>query len=455
MSCRLPRHSRLLQLTLLVALGLFLSAAPAAYANNCTWNLLTSGNWSSAASWSGCGGGYPGQSGPDTANITGLSLSITVTVDVPVPSPVNLQVSLLLLPVTIDIGAGRSLTLGAGSSASNTNINVNGGTLGVASGATISSFGANVTLNSGTIDDRGSLTMAAGSPFTFNGGALSGPGTLGILSGGTANFAGNPLAINSGLSFNNAGTLNLTSDNLITTDNISNPGITNSGTLRKTGGTGFSQINCRVDNSGTVNANALEIYLAGGGTHTGTFTGSIVAFNGAHTLNPGATVNGLGSMYLKGGTLLSNMPSLTLPPIHHFDGTLQTAGSITANAGYIWDTGIIDGLGAPSPSLTTTSTGSMTIQGVGSTLITNNMVLTGTSSTITYVGQNLPLTLANGGSINLGISSTFDVQDASGRGIATSSGGSITIGTFSTMVKSGAGTSRIDPPVRPPAPVST
>src|ERR1700694_4621485 len=119
MRCVLHRHGPLVQLTLLVALGLFMSGAPSAYANNCTWNLLTSGNWSAPGSWTGCGVGYPGQFGPDTANITGLSLSITVTVDVPVPSPVNLQVSLLLLPVTIDIGSGRSLTLDALSSASN------------------------------------------------------------------------------------------------------------------------------------------------------------------------------------------------------------------------------------------------------------------------------------------------------------------------------------------------
>src|SRR5438067_9122424 len=205
-----PRPRRLLQVTLLVALAL--SGAPAAYADNCTWNVLAvlGGNWSSNFNCVGPNGSaYPGEKGADTATIAGLNLGATVTVDKALGFPVNLQLSGLLLTPQLSIPSGNKLILDNGSTAPSSATVTVGGTLAVPTGVTIGAFPGNITLSGGTIDDTGSLTLASGASLTLNGGTLQGAGTFGIASGANANFAGNPLAINIGLTFVNPGTLSL------------------------------------------------------------------------------------------------------------------------------------------------------------------------------------------------------------------------------------------------------
>jgi uncharacterized repeat protein (TIGR01451 family) len=444
------RRGRRLQVAVFVVLSLFLAGARAAFAGNtCTWTGLGGANWSASANWLTCGGTYPGAGTGDRANVAVLA---TINVDV-MTQPVILDGTLSPGLIDITIPGSGALFLASGSAAilGRMDITITGGTLGVGSGASITNLSANVTLNSGTINSLGTLTLSSGTTFAFNSGTLQGAGTFGVASGATANFAGSgAMAINTGLNFTNAGNLNLSSDTTITSDNVSNPGISNSGTMTKTGGSVVSQINCRVDNTGTVNVGAFKIYLAGGGTHTGSFTGAgTIAFNGSHQLNSTANVSGVGAVHIAGGTLFSNIASLTLPATHQFAGTLSTNGAITINALYIWDTGTLDGLGAPSPSLTVTSFGGMNITGsAGGTAVTNGLALTANGSAINFQSTVTgPLALNNGGSIVLIAGSNFNIQNSNGIGITTNGVGSSQIqNTGSTVTKSTGGITQIDAP---------
>jgi uncharacterized repeat protein (TIGR01451 family) len=430
------RLSRLLRVTFLA--GLWLGLSQAASASTCNWALLGSGNWSTSTNWS-CGH-YPGQTGPDIANITGLSLSATITIDVAVPQPVNVQTALLLLPVNITIPSGSSLILDTGTATANTTFNV-GGTLGVASGVTINGLVADVNLNGGTINALGTLTLASGRTFTFNSGTITGGGSFGTLSGAIANFAGSgAMSISGGTTFSNAGTLNLLNDTTVST--VGGGSITNTGTLAKTGGAGgaaFSQIDCTVNNSGTVNVGAFKIYLAGGGTHTGAFTGAgTIAFNGAHQLNGTATINGVGQMHLVGGTLTSTVATLTLPVTLHSDGALITNAAMQTGGIYTWDGGTISGDGvAPAPSLTVTSFGAMNISGATNTLhLANNISLTN-QFTVNFNSANT-LGVITGAQINNTNLGTFNFQGTN-LGIANGGGG-VQFLNSGSVVKTGAGT---------------
>jgi uncharacterized repeat protein (TIGR01451 family) len=176
--------------TLLVALALF--GAPTAHADTCTWKLLSllGGPWSTNFNCSGPNGSaYPGQKGPDTASIGLLQLLGNVRVDVNVPFKVALTFD-PLLPVGLDIPAGGALILDSGSSSNSTSnqINISGGTLSVASGATISNYKASITLNSGAFNVPGNLSL--------NNGYSQGGGTLTLVSPG--NFGATSIAISGG-----------------------------------------------------------------------------------------------------------------------------------------------------------------------------------------------------------------------------------------------------------------
>src|SRR6266849_9968381 len=112
-------RKRSVQGTVFLVLMLF-SSASVARADTCTWNILAilGGNWSSNFSCIGPNGStYPGEKGPDTANISGLNLGATITINASLASPVNLQLNPLLLSPNLNIPAGNKLILATGSSA--------------------------------------------------------------------------------------------------------------------------------------------------------------------------------------------------------------------------------------------------------------------------------------------------------------------------------------------------
>src|SRR5207249_369846 len=122
--------------------------------------------------WSGCGGGYPGQSAAGDIAVVSPSF-FTLTVDVAVPNSVGVQLS--GFGITVAIPAAKSLTLEASSnagSAGNTLL-VQGGTLGVANGATVTWAGP-LHIQSGTFQNPGTFNYSGGGALQFDAGTISG-----------------------------------------------------------------------------------------------------------------------------------------------------------------------------------------------------------------------------------------------------------------------------------------
>ena len=84
----------------------------------------------------------------------------------------------------------------------------------------------------------------------------------------------------------------------------------NSGTFRKTAGTGTTSIDIEFNNSGTVEVQTGTLSLAGGGISSGTFAvspGATLKFaDSTHTLDTGSTLNNDGSLEVSGTTATIN-----------------------------------------------------------------------------------------------------------------------------------------------------
>src|SRR5205085_4797952 len=84
--------------------------------------------------------------------------------------------------------------------------------------------------------------------------------------------------------------------------------IANSGTFRKTGGTGVSTIGVAFNNAGLADVQTGTLALTGGGTNSGQFTNSSAASvlrfaGGTHTLLDTASISGPGVVSITTGTL--------------------------------------------------------------------------------------------------------------------------------------------------------
>ena len=401
-------------------------------ANTCT---LTSTapitNWSDTTKWTGCAGGFPGQTAAgDTAIVTLGSFTLNVNT---FANPVILQISGSGSSIPIQVSNGGTLTLETSSTATsnNTFTVASGGTMGVDLSTNLSGWQSPVTLNGGTFNTAGSITFISGAQLTVNGGTIQGGGTITIPSGGAMTFAGttgtmtltgdttidnfgsitlsstsNPLSINNSSTIINeaSGAFGLFGDAPINTDNVASPLINNLGTLAKTGGT-TSIINAPLNNSGTVSAGSATIGLAGSGTHSGSFvSGSTtsIGFTGSNTFNSGSSFSGTA-------------------PVKFASGTQTFNAAVTASGGIKWAGGEIAGTGPFNISGTSSLDGS-----------SSGMILTGVinnTGTMTYAATPNALTI-NGVSAKL----------------ETSSSGSFTIaGDFDVQaVPSGAGTLRIN-----------
>jgi len=418
--------------TLLLFAAMAFAPVDASAANTCT---LTSTapvtNWSDTTKWSGCAGGFPGQSAAgDTAVVTLGSFTLNVNT---FANPVILQISGSGSSIPIQVASGGTLTLETSSTATsnNTFTVASGGTMGVELATNLSGWQSPVNLNGGTFNSAGSITFINGSQLTVNGGTIQGGGTITIPSGGAMTFAGttgtmtltggttidnfgsitltstsNALAINNGAIIKNeaSGAFGLFGDAPINTDNVASPLFNNLGTLAKTGGT-ISTINVPLNNSGSVSAGSASIGLAGSGTHSGSFvSGSTtsIGFSGSNTFNSGTSFSGTA-------------------PVKFVSGTQTFNAAVTASGGIKWAGGTIAGTGPFNISGTSSLDGS-----------SSGMILTGVinnSGTMTYAATPNALTI-NGVSAKL----------------ETSSSGSFTIaGDYDVQaVPSGAGTLRIN-----------
>jgi uncharacterized repeat protein (TIGR01451 family) len=264
---------------LLLSLSLF-ATPQKALAADCTWTGAT-GNWSETSNWS-CGA-VPGSS--DAAIITNGG---TVTLDMEV------TVQDLTLGGYSTLGGSHAITVTNTMAWSYHTYMVGAGATNIASGATLMvTVGWGNYGNHYPILDTRTLNIA---------------GTAILTSTASADTSSR-LGLANGATIHNTGILDFQSDTGIAQDNGSTGSVNNSGTLRKSAGTGTSPVSgVLVNNTGTVQALSGTLSLAGGGTSTGNFiamAGATLDFGGgtqAITLGPSNNISGAGSVSFSGGT---------------------------------------------------------------------------------------------------------------------------------------------------------
>jgi hypothetical protein len=293
---------------------------------------------------------------------------------------------------------------------------------------------ANFTLQSGTLNGSGNLTISG--TFTWvtagNGSAtLGGSGTTTVQQGATLNITGstgNSAVLDHG-TLNNAGTINLDGGGefdirngatlhnqaggtfkIVADVNINGGvgnagGISNDGTIVKTSpvNTGTTTVNVPLNNTGTVDVQSGQLAVSGGGTNSGTFTaesGTHVTFPNVfspYTLNAGSQLNGAGHFDVNGGTLtLAGDATVSNLLLDSLFGTINGSGTLTPTA-FTWKQG-------PLAAPTVIQSGdTLTISGGGSKNLnadlTNNGTVNVTSTTNLGI-SNTP-TITNNGTFNL------------------------------------------------------
>jgi uncharacterized repeat protein (TIGR01451 family) len=402
-----------------------------------TFTSSQNGNWSSASTWGGAG--VPGAG--DTATVNHI-----VTLDIPV--------SVATLTLTGTVTGTQSLTV-------TTTFNWNGG---------VQSGGGTTTIASGATTNLGGYGYLDGRTF-------SNAGTLNITSGYYFYMLNNAALTNSG-------TIDFQSDGgIYLSGAVGSISITNSGTIKKSAGTGSSQINLPLVGqsgsqflvqSGTFNlssslsssgatfniSSGATLYFSSNDTHsfdaassitnagtvlwgagTNTVSGSYSA-TGATNSNGGSTVlsniTGISAITVGGGTLTLNSASaLSVPTLTMQGGTLNGSAPINlTGASMSWSGGTIGGTGAFSipNGMTITVSGYAYID---TRAVTNNGTINLPSGYYMYLQNNA--TLINNG--------TIDFQGDSGIFLG-SAVGSIALTNNSTIKKSsGTGVTQISVPI--------
>jgi uncharacterized repeat protein (TIGR01451 family) len=237
----------------------------------------------------------------------------------------------------------------------------------------------------------GTLTIAAGANVEFASGTMSGTGSIvGTLSwtggtmgsGGTTTIATNGALVISGAAdkdlrrtLDNFGTVTWTAGRILghgTPTLINRSGavfdaqvnttlfesgdsttktFNNTGTVRRSAGTGTTTWNGLFKNDGVLRVETGTVSLNGGGTSAGTFTnlaGAVAQFTGGtHTLNNGAAFTGAGQSLVNGGTVnvAAGATATAAGTFGVASGTLGGTGTLLAAAGsqFLWTGGTMAG----------------------------------------------------------------------------------------------------------------
>jgi RHS repeat-associated protein len=301
----------------------------------------------------------------------------------------------------------RSGTADLNSLQSTEALTLSGGTLNL---ATDSSLSAAFSLSGGTLGGTG--TVAVTGAMTWTGGTMVGAGTTRIAAGATLDIGGTQgVVIGDTRQLRNDGTVTVSGASLNPQGNpvITNAGLfdfrsdggvvntggafINTGTLRKSAGTGTSLLEMDVSNAGAVEVQSGTLSLMGRGaaTSTGTFAvgfEALLAFalvGGSETLTAASSVSGAGSVTFSGGTVTVNgayaVTGLTtfsggeadfnadasISRLQLNSGTLGGTGTVTVTGLAAWTGGTMAGAGttriAAGASLVVGGTGFPTIAG--------------------------------------------------------------------------------------------
>jgi subtilisin-like proprotein convertase family protein len=287
--------NRSLQLLSLALLGASLWLANSLQAATLTWTGAVNSDWQTAGNWS------PAQvpTASDTVNINSGTVTVTTTA----------------LFATNNFSGG---TLS--------------GTLTVANGKTMN-------WTSGTVASDGAVTVASGATLNLSGpvtkvlqGGLTNAGTV-RWSDGTVFFYGNPY---SGRLVNLAGATFEAQGDLQLAAQYGTPPFDNSGTFRKTAGSGntsFTGVNFNNLATGTVDVQTGTLYLPSGGTLDGTWTlasGTLLHLaGGTFGANGLVQITGQGLGRITSATVLLNLAPAKLPKWDIVSGDVTLNGTVT------------------------------------------------------------------------------------------------------------------------------
>ena len=294
---------------------------------------------------------------------------------------------------------GATVTFGAGVSAPALNLSAGSATFTQNPGL------PNLSLSGGTVTINGAATqvIAGGTWDVGAGGVLNLPASgTSIAAGGTLNVHGG--AVNYGATLSVAGALELASGTLVGSGVID---VT--GSVTKTGAGSFA-LNNTLNNQGTVTALGGSLVLAGGGTHTGTFSaaaGATLDFNaGTHDFADGSvfsgpgTFDGGGSLNLTGNATGLRLAADTTTDLNALafagSGNLTNMGTTSGN-GLLLPGDFINAAGATAALTNVTIGGSLYNSGAFNTA--------GTVTVAGLLGQQL------GGVMNIAAGATLDMSN--------------------------------------------
>ncbi len=259
---------------------------------------------------------------------------------------------------TYTLTAGTSIT-GAGA------FRATGATVTVAAGVSAQKF----ELVNGTLNGAGTLTVT--NSLDWSGGVMTGSGSTNIPSGATLsintatkyldtrtlNNAGTTtwmdasvMYLQNGATINNSGLFNFQGDTGLYWNGGAVATFNNTGTLRKSAGTGITVLsnNVVLNNPGSVEVQAGTLSVQGGGSSNSSFTvasGTVLLFTGtSYTLNAGANITGAGLARLNGTLVITG--GVSAQNFELLGGTLTGAGTFTAMNSLNWLGGVMSGSGS-------------------------------------------------------------------------------------------------------------
>ncbi len=312
--------------------------------------------------------------------------------------------------------AGGTLNFNAGATATPGSLAISSGTLGGAADVTI--IGA-TTWTGGTMTGTGRTKTSGGLTIGTSAVTLSGGRILENPSGSTATMTANlALAFNTSATVQNAGVWDIQNDADVTDGGGGGTRtITNTGTLRKSAGTGVTSIGATTGSFNNTAPGSIEVqsgtFALSVGTHTGTLSisgGATLQLTGSATFNLAASVTGAGVVSVTGGTNNFNTGTSYAP-----------AGTTTVSGGTLnFNTGAS---AVFTPAVTMSGSGSLNFS-TGAPMSLPGLSLSGTS------------TLGGTDQVTVIGATTWTGGTMTGAGRTKVTGG-LTIGTSAVTLSSG------------------
>jgi uncharacterized delta-60 repeat protein len=346
------------------------------------WNTSASGSWDTAANWLATDTStarVPTAGDNVVINRAGVTVTISAGNAESMASlscADNLQITSGSLNITSNSEIDGSFGIGG------SGVNMGGATLTV-TGATEWDSAA---VTSGTLKNTGTLTLGSGSDKALNGATLDNTGTV-------VHALGRLIPSNGIITNESGGTYDFQTDDGIVFNGGTDT-FNNSGTLRKSVGTGTSFVGITFNNAAgaAINVQTGTLSLTAGGTSLG---GVYTVAAGAVFDPTGGTTNNFTGTYTGSGAGAVNLSS----------GTLNIAGGATFNfpAGFFqWTGGAIAGG-------TLNNTASITLSGANDKAL-NGATIENTGTILHVAGRLIP----SNGTINNHVGATYDLQSAGG-----------------------------------------